>query len=44
MGRVVFERIDDGLAWLAHLGVPVLERATGNPLTVGVRFDVEEPT
>ena len=37
--RVVHERLDDALAWLESLGAPVLERETGNPLTVGVRFD-----
>ena len=37
--RLVFERLDEGLAWLESLGAPVLERETGNPLTTGVRFD-----
>ena len=37
--RLVFDRLDDGLAWLESLGAPVLERETGNPLTAGVRFD-----
>jgi fumarate reductase flavoprotein subunit len=37
--RIVFERLDDDLAWLESLGAPVLDRETGNPLTVGVRFD-----
>jgi fumarate reductase flavoprotein subunit len=37
--RLVFDRLDDGLAWLESLGTPVLERETGNPLTTGVRFD-----
>jgi succinate dehydrogenase/fumarate reductase flavoprotein subunit len=37
--RLVFDRLDDGLAWLASIGAPVLERETGNPLTTGVRFD-----
>lgn len=37
--RLVWERLDDGLAWLESLGAPVLERETGNPRTVGVRFD-----
>ena len=37
--RLVFDRLDDGLAWLESLGAPVLERETGNPLTTGVRFD-----
>jgi fumarate reductase flavoprotein subunit len=37
--RLVWERLDDGLAWLESLGAPVLERKTGNPLTTGLRFD-----
>jgi fumarate reductase flavoprotein subunit len=37
--RLVFERLDDDLRWLESLGAPVLERATGNPLTSGTRFD-----
>jgi succinate dehydrogenase/fumarate reductase flavoprotein subunit len=39
--RLVFERLDEGLAWLEALGAPVLERQTGNPLTIGARFDTE---
>jgi succinate dehydrogenase/fumarate reductase flavoprotein subunit len=37
--ELVIQRLDDGLAWLESLGAPVLTRATGNPLTVGWRFD-----
>lgn len=37
--RLVWERLDDALAWLESLGAPVLEHETGNPLTTGVRFD-----
>jgi succinate dehydrogenase/fumarate reductase flavoprotein subunit len=37
--RLVFDRLDEGLAWLEDLGAPVLERETGNPLTTGLRFD-----
>jgi succinate dehydrogenase/fumarate reductase flavoprotein subunit len=37
--RLVFDRLDEGLAWLESLGAPVPERETGNPLTAGVRFD-----
>lgn len=36
--RLVFDRLDEGLAWLESLGAPVVERETGNPLTTGVRF------
>jgi fumarate reductase flavoprotein subunit len=37
--RLVWERLDDALAWLESLGARVVSRETGNPLTVGVRFD-----
>jgi fumarate reductase flavoprotein subunit len=37
--RVVWERLDEGIAWLEALGAPVVEHETGNPLTVGKRFD-----
>jgi fumarate reductase flavoprotein subunit len=39
--RRLFERLDEDLRWLESLGAPVVERETGNELTVGVRFDVE---
>jgi succinate dehydrogenase/fumarate reductase flavoprotein subunit len=39
--RLVFDGLDEGLAWLESLGVPVVERETGNPLTSGVRFDTQ---
>jgi fumarate reductase flavoprotein subunit len=38
--RLVFERLDEDLRWLEAAGAPVLERETGNPRTVGVRFDM----
>ena len=37
--RMVWEGLDDALAWLERLGAPVVTRETGNPLTTGVRFD-----
>jgi succinate dehydrogenase/fumarate reductase flavoprotein subunit len=37
--RLVFERLDDALEWLRSLGAPVVWEETGNPLTVGKRFD-----
>jgi fumarate reductase flavoprotein subunit len=37
--RLVWEGLDDALAWLEALGAPVVTRETGNPLTAGVRFD-----
>jgi len=42
--RLVQGGVDDALAWLESLGAPVLERETGNPLTVGWRFDVRRLT
>jgi len=37
--RVVWEQLDDGIAWLESLGAPVVAPETGNPRTVGKRFD-----
>ena len=37
--RLIVERLDAALDWLETLGAPVLERETGNPLTVGRRFE-----
>jgi fumarate reductase flavoprotein subunit len=37
--RTVWERLDDGIAWLESLGAPVVEHETSNPRTVGKRFD-----
>jgi succinate dehydrogenase/fumarate reductase flavoprotein subunit len=37
--RVVWEGLDEALAWLEALGAPVVARDTGNPLTTGVRFE-----
>jgi succinate dehydrogenase/fumarate reductase flavoprotein subunit len=37
--RMVHERLDAALDWLEGLGAPVEERETGNPLTVGRRFN-----
>jgi len=37
--RTVWERLDDGIAWLESLGAPVVAHETGNPRTVGKRFD-----
>jgi fumarate reductase flavoprotein subunit len=37
--RLIVERLDDAVAWLESLGGPVVERSTGNPRTVGARFD-----
>jgi succinate dehydrogenase/fumarate reductase flavoprotein subunit len=37
--RVIWERLDDAIAWLESRGAPVVWHETGNPLTVGKRFD-----
>ena len=37
--RVVWERLDDAIAWLESRGAPVVWPETGNPRTVGKRFD-----
>jgi len=37
--RLIVERFDDALDWLERAGVKLLTRETGNPLTVGARFD-----
>jgi fumarate reductase flavoprotein subunit len=37
--RVVWERFDDAVDWLRSLGAPVVCEETGNPATVGKRFD-----
>jgi len=37
--KLVVERLDEGLTWLESLGAPVLTRETGNPLTLGTRFE-----
>jgi succinate dehydrogenase/fumarate reductase flavoprotein subunit len=37
--QLVIERLDEGLEWLESLGAPVVTRQTGNPRTVGVRFE-----
>jgi succinate dehydrogenase/fumarate reductase flavoprotein subunit len=42
--RLLHERLDRALDWLEELGVPAVERETGNPLTVGRRFDTRQLT
>ena len=37
--RVVWEGLDEALAWLEGLGAPVVARETGNAITTGIRFD-----
>jgi succinate dehydrogenase/fumarate reductase flavoprotein subunit len=40
----LFERLDADLRWLEWIGARPLDRATGNPLTTGVRFDTRQLT
>jgi fumarate reductase flavoprotein subunit len=35
----IVEQFDDALDWLESIGVELLTRDTGNPLTIGARFD-----
>ncbi|HET9287518.1 MAG TPA: FAD-dependent oxidoreductase [Gaiella sp.] len=42
--RLVHERLDGDLAWLAGLGARVVARSTGNRATVGARFDTRSLT
>ena len=37
--RVIVDRLDEAIEWLESLGAPVVEHETGNPRTVGKRFD-----
>jgi fumarate reductase flavoprotein subunit len=37
--QLIVERLDNSLEWLESLGAPVVQRSTGNPSTVGMRFD-----
>ena len=42
--RLVFDRLDADLDWLESLGARVTERDTGNPATIGRRFDTASLT
>jgi fumarate reductase flavoprotein subunit len=42
--RLVHGRFDEALDWLESLGAPVVDRDTGNPLTVGRRFETQALT
>jgi succinate dehydrogenase/fumarate reductase flavoprotein subunit len=37
--RLVWERLDEGIEWLESLGAPVVAHETGNPRTIGKRFN-----
>ena len=38
LAATIVEQFDDALDWLESLGVELLTRETGNPLTIGARF------
>jgi succinate dehydrogenase/fumarate reductase flavoprotein subunit len=42
--RVIVEQLDEAIEWLESLGAPVLEHETGNPRTMGKRFDTRPLT
>jgi fumarate reductase flavoprotein subunit len=42
--RLVIERLDDAIDWMRGLGAEVIWPETGNPRTVGVRFDPRQLT
>ena len=42
--RLVHARLDEDLRWLESLGADVVARSTGNPRTVGARFDTRSLT
>lgn len=42
LAAAIVEQFDDALDWLEALGVELLTRETGNPLTTGARFDPKQ--
>jgi succinate dehydrogenase/fumarate reductase flavoprotein subunit len=42
LARTLVEQFDEALDWLESLGVELLTRDTGNPLTAGARFDPKQ--
>jgi fumarate reductase flavoprotein subunit len=40
--RLILERLEEGLDWLEDLGVTILTREMGNPLTFGARLDPKQ--
>jgi fumarate reductase flavoprotein subunit len=42
--RVIVERLDEAIEWLESLGARVTARETGNPRTIGMRFDTRQMT
>ncbi len=41
---LIVDRLDDGLAWLESVGAAPVRRETGNPRTIGTRFDPRQLT
>jgi succinate dehydrogenase/fumarate reductase flavoprotein subunit len=42
--RLIFDRLDEALAWARSLGAEPVWTETGNPLTVGMRFETRKLT
>jgi succinate dehydrogenase/fumarate reductase flavoprotein subunit len=42
LAATIVDQFDDALDWLESLGVDLLTRETGNPLTTGARFDPKQ--
>lgn len=42
LAATIVEQFDDTLDWLESIGVELLTRETGNPLTTGARFDPKQ--
>jgi succinate dehydrogenase/fumarate reductase flavoprotein subunit len=42
LAATIVEQFDDALDWLESLGVELLTRETGNPLTIGARFNPKQ--
>lgn len=42
LAATIVEQFDEALDWLESLGVALLTRETGNPLTTGARFDPKQ--
>jgi fumarate reductase flavoprotein subunit len=40
--RAIVEQFDDALDWLESIGVELLTRETGNPITTGARFEPKQ--
>ncbi|MBV9455535.1 MAG: FAD-dependent oxidoreductase [Rubrobacter sp.] len=40
--KLILQQLETGLSWLEARGAIILTRETGNPLTIGARFDPEQ--